>query len=522
MTTDKTSKAPLSPEQATADVMQRCVQQYALLGEPDRADHQAILIKAILNFIGQRRQLKLNDADHEQLIKKITAEIAALPPQFINEPYSPKPSHKAGYPVVNPASEERVHAALNKVHGLVMEAIDIKEASNMAVDKLTEYLSPIINRVLDEYNIQLNTAEQTLLQIMLLDEMTGFGPLEPLLADESISDILVNGPNRIFIERHGKLQPCTISFRDNGHLLHVITRIVSKVGRRIDESVPYVDARLKDGSRVNAIIPPLALDAPTLSIRKFNKSLITLGKMVTTINLSAEMAALLTIAVRCRLNIVISGGTGSGKTTLLNALSRAIHPSERIITIEDSAELRLQQSHVVRLETRPPNIEGLGAVNERDLVRNALRMRPDRIILGEIRGAEAFDMLQAMNTGHDGSMCTVHANKPHEVPSRLVNMITMADVGISSAALMTQVAGVINLIVQINRMQDGKRRIIAISEINGVEDGEIKLRNLFEFKYNAKEGSTEIVGEYVRTADEPLFMPRAAQFGLDGALREIF
>lgn len=506
---------------AITQLITKSIQLYILLAEPDRIEHKNALILSILRSVERKYQLNLNADEEGELVKKIITELAALPPKTIDETYYPKPAHKAGYPVVNPATEERVHSVLSRVHSLVMDAIDIKTASTMPENRLSEYLTPIINFVLEKYNIQLNTVEQKLLQMILLDEMIGFGPLEPLLADDSVTDILVNGPEKVFIERIGKLQHCSVNFRDNAHLLHVITRIVSKVGRRIDESTPYVDARLPDGSRVNAIIPPLALDAPTLSIRKFNKGLITLGAMVTQNNLTAEMAALLTIAVRCRLNIVISGGTGSGKTTLLNAMSRAIQSTERIITIEDSAELRLQQSHVVRLETRPSNIEGSGAVSERDLVRNALRMRPDRIILGEVRGTEAFDMLQAMNTGHDGSMCTIHANKPQEVPSRLVNMIKMGAVEISSGALLTQVANVINLIVQINRMQDGKRRIIAISEIIGVENEEIQLQNLFEFQYNAQEGA-EIVGEYVRTADKFLFASRAAHFGLENALKEIF
>ena len=503
-------------------LMTQAVRMISLLSEPERFDHMAALVGEVLSQLARKQNITLNNQEQTELTKKTVAEISMIRPQISGELYFPKPSHKPGYPLISPASEERVFNTLHRVHISVMEAIDIKEASSMSTDRLVGYLSPIISRVLDECNIQLNNVEQTLLQSMLLDEITGLGPLEPLLADDSVTDILVNAPNKIYVERLGKLQPCSIRFRDNAHLLHVITRIVTKIGRRIDESTPYVDARLKDGSRVNAIIPPLALDAPTLSIRKFNKQSITIGKMVVQKNLSGPMATLLTIAVKCRLNIVISGGTGSGKTTLLNALSRAIPNNERILTIEDSAELRLQQEHVVRLETRPANIEGTGEVSVRDLVKNALRMRPDRIILGEVRGAEAFDMLQAMNTGHDGSMCTIHANKPTEVPSRLVNMVSMANVGMTNEAILNQVASSVNLIVQINRMQDGKRRVIAISEIEDTEGEGLKLRPIFEFKYTMKEGTNEIVGDFVPVTDKPLFLARATQFGLDKALEELF
>lgn len=502
-------------------LIRQLVQLLSFLAEPERSDYTQSLIAEMLQQLAHQQAITLVEEDKSEIIRKTLVEISLIHSQLSSDVYYPKPN-KPGYPVVSGASEERVYNVLHRVHVAVMDAIDIKEASSMTPDHLVVYLSPIIGRVLDDCNIQLNNVEQTLLQGMLLDEVTGLGPLEPLLADESVTDILVNSPAKVFVERMGKLQPCSIRFRDNAHLLHIITRIVTKIGRRIDESTPYVDARLKDGSRVNAIIPPLALDAPILSIRKFNKQSITLGKMVIQKNLSSPMAILLTIAVKCRLNIIISGGTGSGKTTLLNAMSRAIPHNERILTIEDSAELKLQQEHIVRLETRAANIEGLGAVSERDLVKNALRMRPDRIILGEVRGAEAFDMLQAMNTGHDGSMCTIHANKPTEVPSRLVNMVTMADVGMSGEGILNQVAASINLIVQINRMQDGKRRIINISEIEATEGGGLALRNIFEFKYIMKEGTNEVIGEFVATTKKPLFVPRAAQFGLDKILQEIF
>ena len=522
MSTNSTPSAVPNDLQKEKLLIHQAIQMIGFLSEPERSDCLNPLIGEVLQHLANIHHVPLQEEGKRELIKKVIVEIESTRTPLLNELYYPKPSHKPGYPLVSTASEERVYNALYRVHVSVMDAIDIKEASSMTVDRLVVYLSPIISRVLDECHIQLNHLEQTLLQSMLLDEVTGLGPLEPLLADESVTDILVNAPNKIFVERNGKLQPCSVRFRDIAHLLHVITRIVTKIGRRIDETTPYVDARLKDGSRVNAIIPPLALDSPILSVRKFNKQSITLEKMVVQKNLSAAMAVLLTIAVKCRLNIIISGGTGSGKTTLLNAMSRAIPHNERIITIEDSAELRLQQEHIVRLETRAPNIEGLGAVAERDLVKNALRMRPDRIIVGEVRGAEAFDMLQAMNTGHDGSMCTIHANKPIEVPTRLINMVTMANVGMSAESIANQIASSIMVIVQINRMPDGKRRIIAISEIEEIEGGGLKLRNMFEFKYSMKEGTNDIIGDFVPVTDKPIFLPRAVQFGLDKALLEIF
>lgn len=503
-------------------IVQPVLQSLEFLAEPERADYYVNLIGELVNHYAQSRKVAIADQDKQELVKQIFAELSARHTRLATEVYYPKPSNKPGYPLLSPASEERVYNAMHKVHVAVMEAIDFKEASSMNAEKLVVYLAPIISRVLDDSNIQLNNLEQTLLQSMLLDEIIGLGPLEPLLADESITDILVNTPTKVYVERLGKLHLASTRFRDNSHLLHIITRIVTKIGRRIDESTPYVDARLKDGSRVNAIIPPLALDSPVLSIRKFNKVSITLGKMVTTKNLSAAMATLLTIAVKSRLNIVVSGGTGSGKTTILNAMSRAIPFNERIITIEDSAELRLQQEHVVRLETRAANIEGTGEVSVRDLVKNALRMRPDRIILGEVRGAEAFDMMQAMNTGHDGSMCTIHANKPTEVPTRLMNMVTMANIGMTGEGIMQQIASSINLVVQISRMQDGKRRVVAISEIEGDEKGNVRLKNIFEFKYTMKEGTNEIIGDFVAVNTKPLFLERAFQFGLDKALQELF
>src|SRR5690606_14303352 len=326
----------------------------------------------------------------------------------------------------------------------------------------------IVSEILTEHKIQLNLIEQRELVEMMVNDMLGLGPLEPLLADERVTDIMVNGPKQVYVERGGKLELTDVQFRDNRHVMNIATRIVARGGRRVDESSPLGDARLEDGSRVNIIIPPLAIDGASISIRKFSKKRITLDVMQKQGNLSPAMATVLRIASRSRLNILISGGTGSGKTTLLTALSQMIDEGERIVTIEDAAELQLQQPHVVRLETRPPNIEGHGEISMRDLVKNALRMRPDRIILGEVRGSEAVDMLQAMNTGHEGTLGTIHANRPREALTRLENMIGMAGINLPTKAVRTQVASALDLIVQVSRMRDGVRRITHVVEVIGM------------------------------------------------------
>jgi len=354
----------------------------------------------------------------------------------------------------------------------------------------------------------------------MLDDMLGLGPLEPLLGDDSVTDILVNGPKQIYVERKGKLELTDAQFRDNGHAMSVAQRIVTAVGRRVDESTPLVDARLKDGSRVNIIIPPLAIDGCSMSIRKFSKKKISLDIMEKQQNISAQMATVLRIAGRARLNIVISGGTGSGKTTLLNALSQTIDAGERIVTVEDAAELQLQQPHVVRLETRPANLEGEGEVSMRDLVKNSLRMRPDRIILGEVRGAEALDMLQAMNTGHDGSFATCHANRPREALMRIENMVGMAGMNLPSKAVKQQVASAIHMIVQISRMRDGQRRITYISEIVGMEGEVVTMQDLFTFQFRGEDENGKIQGDFVCTGVRPNFLSRAAYYGLDKELME--
>ena len=418
--------------------------------------------------------------------------------------------------------ESAAERALPLVMSAVLDRIDTAAASAMNRGELGRRLGDLVAAILVEQGLPLNTAEQRELVTLLIDDMLGLGPLEPLLADDAINDIMANGPKMIWVERRGKLELTDATFRDSAHMMGVITRIVTGIGRRIDEASPLVDARLADGSRVNIIIPPLSVDGPALSIRKFSKRSIDLDQMAEQGNMSKSMAIVLKIAARCRLNILVSGGTGSGKTTLLNALSHRISEDERIVTIEDAAELQLQQPHVVRLETRPANLEGRGEVTMRDLVKNALRMRPDRIILGEIRGSEAIDMLQAMNTGHDGSLGTIHANRPREALTRLENMVAMGGFNLPTLAVRTQIAAAVHLVVQIARMRDGVRRIISISEITGIEGDIIALQELFAFKLEASKEDGTVCGSYERTSLRPHFAPRAAYFGLSELLAEAF
>ena len=417
-------------------------------------------------------------------------------------------------------SSSSVTIARNKVQPVLFDRIDISAALSLPRDELTRQISEIVLEISLEEKLQLNKAEQEDLVKVLLDEMLGLGPLEPLLADESINDIMVNGYNQVYIERRGKLELTDVKFRDDRHVMNVATRIVSQIGRRVDESSPLVDARLADGSRVNIIIPPLAIDGPSISIRKFAKKKITLEVMEQQQNMSTPMATVLRIAARSKLNILISGGTGSGKTTLLNAMSQMIDHGDRIVTIEDAAELQLQQPHVVRLETRPSNLEGQGEITMRDLVKNALRMRPDRIILGEVRGSEALDMLQAINTGHEGSMSTVHANRPREALTRLENMVSMAGVSLPPKAVRTQIAAAIDVIIQISRMRDGIRRITHIMEVVGMEDDIVTTQDLFNFDYTGENAAGMIQGDFIYTGVRPHFSSKAEYFGLERALLE--
>ncbi len=418
---------------------------------------------------------------------------------------------------VNRASIEE---AKRVVQPLLLDRIDMAKALELPREHLAQQVGEIIAEILGETKLRLNLREQRDLSVILLDDMLGLGPLEPLLADDLVTDIMVNGPKQVYVERKGKLELTDIAFRDNAHVMNIATRIVSRIGRRVDESTPLVDARLEDGSRVNIIIPPLAIDGPSISIRKFSKKKITLETMERQGNVSPEMGIVLKIASRCKLNILISGGTGSGKTTLLNAMSRMIDPGERICTIEDAAELQLQQPHVVRLETRPPSLEGQGEITMRELVKNTLRMRPDRIILGEIRGSEALDMLQAMNTGHDGSMCTIHANTPREALTRLENMVAMAGVKLPNEAVRTQIANAINLVVQIARMRDGMRRITRITEVVGMEGEVVTTQDLFAYNYEGEDSDGRLVGKFESAGVRPAFFDRARYFGLDRALMD--
>jgi pilus assembly protein CpaF len=406
-----------------------------------------------------------------------------------------------------------------RVRAILIQRIDPVVANSMPRQRLLAEVTLLVSAIATEGKVQLNEIEEGALATELTDDMIGLGPLEPLLQDDEITDILVNGPYDIYAERHGKLEKTTARFRDSSHVNHIAQRIATAVGRRIDEASPMVDARLADGSRVNIVVPPLCLNGGTISIRKFPKQNITLDQMVEQRNLSVEMARFLDIAAQCRVNILISGGTGSGKTTLLNAVSRHIASDERIITIEDAVELRLQQPHVVQLESRPPNIEGVGQIAQRELVRNALRMRPDRIIVGEVRGSEAFDMLQAMNTGHDGSMSTVHANTPRDALFRLENMVLMAAANLPLRALRAQIASAINLIVQIERMRDGIRRVERICEISGMEGEIVSTRDIFTFTYRG-ERDGRIDGVFEPSRLRPDLTVRAAQHGLERQLLE--
>ncbi|MEX6724243.1 CpaF family protein [Parapedomonas caeni] len=432
----------------------------------------------------------------------------------------PLPTPDPPKAVARSSSQSSVIAAKEKIHPLLMEHIDASAIAELSRGEVAEQVSDIVAELLLQQRINLNQLEQREVVTLLLNDMLGLGPLEPLLADEAVTDIMVNGPNQIYVERKGKLELTDIRFRDDQHLINVAQRIVAAVGRRVDESSPICDARLLDGSRVNCIIPPLAIDGASISIRKFSKRKITLDMMADQGNIHPKMAQLLKIAGRCRLNIIISGGTGSGKTTMLNAVSRNIDMGERIVTIEDAAELQLQQPHVVRLETRPANLEGNGEVTMRDLVKNALRMRPDRIILGEVRGSEAIDLLQAMNTGHDGSLGTLHANRPREALTRLENMVNMAGLNLPPKAIREQIANAVHMIIQISRMRDGVRRITHITEIVGMEGDVITTQDLYLFKFTGEDETGRLRGDFVSTGLRPAFYERAEYYGLGRALME--
>src|SRR5450755_3336005 len=399
------------------------------------------------------------------------------------------------------------------LHRKILDRLDLEKLGKTSGDSARDEVLIVIRNAVNGEVVPLSFAERERLSREILDEIFGLGPLEPLLKDPSISDILVNKFDRVYIERAGKLELTGLSFKDNTHLMQIIERIVSRVGRRVDESSPMVDARLADGSRVNAIIPPLAIDGPCLSIRRFGREPVTARQMIENLTLTESMLELLSAMVKGRLNILVSGGTGAGKTTLLNVLSGYIPNSDRIVTIEDAAELQLKQEHVVRLETRPPNIEGKGAVRQRQLVINSLRMRPDRIVVGEVRGEEAFDMLQAMNTGHEGSLTTVHANSPRDALSRIENMVSMANLNIPERAIRHQIANAIHGVVQVARLSDGTRKIITVSEVTGMEADMIALRDIFVFDRSGIDESGKVRGAFHSTGSPPHFAERLATAG---------
>jgi pilus assembly protein CpaF len=401
-----------------------------------------------------------------------------------------------------------------RLHRTLINRMDLTKLSSLTPEQVHAEVSRLAETVLAQEAAPLSAAERERLVNDVQHELFGLGPLEPLLKDPTISDILVNAHNTIYIERRGKIEPTNVRFKDDEHLMRVIERIVSSVGRRIDESSPMVDARLQDGSRVNAIIPPLAIDGPVLSIRRFGADPLRMSALIDNKALTKDIADMLQMVVSARLNVLISGGTGAGKTTLLNALSAFIPENERIVTIEDSAELQLQQPHVVRLETRPPNIEGRGEVTQRDLVRNALRMRPDRIVIGEVRGGEAIDMLQAMNTGHDGSLTTIHANTPRDALARLETMIQMTGMRLSDRAMRQQIASAINLVVQVARLSDGSRRVTSISELTGMEGETITMQEIFQYERTGVDQQGQVIGRFRPTGIRPRFAERLKACGL--------
>ena len=401
-----------------------------------------------------------------------------------------------------------------ELHQRLLELINLSALDNMSREQIESETGAIIHEELAKQNHALNQSERKQLVADVLDELLGLGPLEPLLKDPTITDILVNGYNKVFVERYGVLEPSPVRFKDEKHLIRIIQKIVSAVGRRIDESSPMVDARLADGSRVNAVVPPLAIDGSLLSIRKFARVPISLDRLIEIGSVPAQVAEVLKAVVGSRRNVLISGGTGSGKTTMLNAMSAFIDGRERIVTIEDSAELQLQQEHVVRLETRPPNIEGKGEIAQRDLVKNALRMRPDRIIVGEVRAGEAFDMLQAMNTGHDGSMTTVHANTARDALSRVEQMIGMSGIDVPARSARSQIASAINVVIQVGRLSDGRRKLLSMSELTGMEGDVVTMQEIFRYRQTGVNAEGQVEGRFEATGIRPRFIDHVMSHGM--------
>jgi len=440
--------------------------------------------------------------------RRTEPEAGAPPPP----PQAPRPA------VAPPVQSQSTSDQLAELRTLALSQLDPAAAAALPADRLGPEIEKLVGDIATERRIQLNAREQRQLAGELVNDMLGLGPLQPLLDDDGIADIMVNGPDRVFIEKQGRVTLSNVRFRDAAHVANICQRIAAGIGRRIDESSPMVDARLMDGSRVNIVFPPLALDGPYVSIRKFTKRKMDFARLVAHGSCTPQVARILEIAGRSRLNVIISGGTGSGKTTLMNAMSRMIDPAERVITIEDAAELQLQQPHVVRMETRPASLEGRGEITQRDLVRNALRMRPDRVIIGEVRSSEAFDMLQAMNTGHDGSMSTIHANNTRDALTRIENMVQMGNMGLPSKAIKTQIVGAVDMIVQVERHRDGGRRITQVTDIAGLEGDVVVLNDIFQFEFTGESpDGTKLVGAYKIGRGRPSFWDRLVYFQMDRA-----
>ncbi len=432
-----------------------------------------------------------------------------------------KPLEASSRPKTLSETEAKYQDIKTKVFNALIETVDLTELANLPPDDAREDITDWVNEIVSLQNMVLSATEQRNLIGDICNDILGLGPLEPLIARDDIADIMVNGYDKVYIETDGKIELTEIKFRDNAQLMNICQRIVSAVGRRVDEASPICDARLLDGSRVNVIVPPLSIDGAALTIRKFKKEKLTLDNMINFGTINPSGAELMKIIGHCRINVLISGGTGSGKTTLLNCLTRYIDEGERVVTCEDAAELQLQQPHVVRLETRPPNLEGKGEVTMRDLVRNCLRMRPERIIVGEVRGPEAFDLLQAMNTGHDGSMGTIHANNPREACTRLENMIAMGGFNLPAKAVREQISGAVSVIVQTARLRDGSRKITHITEMVGMEGDVITMQDLFVFEYTGEDEDGRIVGRHRATGLRPKFWDRARYYGLEADLAAV-
>jgi len=426
----------------------------------------------------------------------------------------PMPPSRGPASPAAPRSADRYFELKAEIHRKLIGVINLERVASIPKDRVRAEIGRVVERIIEDERIPMTTGEQNKIVEEVLDEVLGLGPLEPLLKDPAISDILVNGFAKVYVERQGKLSLSPVRFRDNGHLLHIIEKIVSMVGRRVDEANPIVDARLLDGSRVNAIIAPLALDGPALSIRRFGRHVITSDEMVANRTLMATMLRFLAATVQSKATVLVSGGTGSGKTTTLNALSRFIPEEERIITIEDTAELQLQQRHVIKFETRPPNLNKQGGINQRTLVRTALRMRPDRIIIGECRGAEALDMLQAMNTGVEGSMSTVHANTPKDAFSRLQAMVLMADLEMPTRVVVQQLASAIKMVVQVARLSDGSRKITSVAEVAGVDEEAVQIEEVFRFERMGVNDAGKVQGRFIATGYKPKILDRFRQLGI--------